>query len=330
MILPQLKKVHFQIDCIEQSVQDFLNKISLRGLSPNTGRSYFFDLITVDKWLLASGLELEKITEANLFNFIDWMKTKNFSPATINRRLNTLKVFYKFKFNKEIPTSTLVSRPANHYRGRGYNTIGTVFLKKRQRQIKVKEPYRLPKPLTDKEVVEFFSTLKKHRDKSIVLLMLFSGLRSQEILDLQLSNLNLSEQTLRLIGKGKRERVVLLSPQTIESLQFYLSRERPANSKDPNIFLIQQGSARGYKMTLSGLRSLFRYRRRVFNIEKANPHRFRHTFGTNMAKSGMKIDILQRLMGHANASVTFKYIELTAQDCVEEYQKVLEKLNFKL
>lgn len=145
-----------------------------------------------------------------------------------------------------------------------------------------------------------------------------------------MSNLNLIEQTLRLIGKGKRERVVLLSPQTIESLQLYFNRERPVNSSEPNIFLIQQGPGRGQKMTLSGLRSLFRYRRRKFNIRKANPHRFRHTFGTNMAKSGMKIDILQRLMGHANASVTFKYIELTAQDCVEEYQKVLEKLNFKL
>jgi integrase len=79
-------------------------------------------------------------------------------------------------------------------------------------------------------------------------------------------------------------------------------------------------------MTLAGLRSLFRHRRRDHAVARANPHRFRHTFGADMARSGVRLPILQRLMGHADDSTTLRYIQLSMADIADEYQRVVNEL----
>jgi integrase/recombinase XerD len=72
-------------------------------------------------------------------------------------------------------------------------------------------------------------------------------------------------------------------------------------------------------MTPGGLRNLFRFRRRRIAIKSANAHRFRHTFGTDMARAGVRLPILQRLMGHADMSTTLQYIELSLIDVADAY-----------
>jgi integrase len=76
-------------------------------------------------------------------------------------------------------------------------------------------------------------------------------------------------------------------------------------------------------MTPAGLRSLFRQRRRQPTLRIANPHRFRHTFGTDMARAGVGLPILQRMMGHADMKTTLQYIELSMVDVADEYQRAL-------
>jgi integrase len=76
-------------------------------------------------------------------------------------------------------------------------------------------------------------------------------------------------------------------------------------------------------MTPAGLRSLFRQRRRQPTLAIANPHRFRHTFGTDMARAGVGLPVLQRLMGHADMKTTLQYIELSMIDVADEYRRAL-------
>ena len=80
------------------------------------------------------------------------------------------------------------------------------------------------------------------------------------------------------------------------------------------------------QLTLAGLRTLFRHRRRDHAVARANPHRFRHTFGADMARSGVRLPILQRMMGHADGATTLRYIQLSMADIADEYRRAVEKL----
>jgi integrase len=79
-------------------------------------------------------------------------------------------------------------------------------------------------------------------------------------------------------------------------------------------------------MTPAGLRSLFRYHRCVEDVPRANPHRFRHTFGTDMARAGMSLPALMKLMGHGHFKTTMLYVELTPRDVWEEFQRITRRM----
>ena len=109
--------------------------------------------------------------------------------------------------------------------------------------------------------------------------MLLDGLRSCEVLGLQLEDLQLAEDQMRVYGKGNKKRVVPLPPEIIEVLGNYLRLERPLTNS-PALFVSLKGRQRGQPMTPAGLRALFRHHRVLSQVRHANPHRFRHTFGS--------------------------------------------------
>jgi len=106
------------------------------------------------------------------------------------------------------------------------------------------------------------------------------------------------ESQMRVCGKGNKLRWLPLAPETIQLLDHYLLLERPSNSGSP-LFVILKGRARGARMTAAGLRSLFRHHRRITDLPKANPHRFRHTFARDMLCNGLSLPALMHLMGHS-------------------------------
>jgi site-specific recombinase XerD len=79
-------------------------------------------------------------------------------------------------------------------------------------------------------------------------------------------------------------------------------------------------------MTPAGLRSLFRHHRRTTGVKKANPHRFRHTFATDMVRAGVSLPALMRLMGHANIQTTLVYVEITPIDVYQQYARAAAQL----
>jgi integrase len=185
-------------------------------------------------------------------------------------------------------------------------------------------PPRVIEPLSVEQVARFWSSFRTARDIAVVGLLLLNGLRSCEVLALELEDLLLSEAQLRVRGKGAKVRMMPLPPETIRLLDGYLKTERPLTNA-AQVFVSLKGKARGQPMTKAGLRSLFRHHRAATTIEKANPHRFRHTFGSDMIRAGVSLPALQRLMGHANIQTTLLYIQISPQDVYEEYARAVAK-----
>jgi integrase len=187
-------------------------------------------------------------------------------------------------------------------------------------------PHPVIEPLTVEQVNQFFASLKKYRDLAITQLMLLCGLRCREILSLKLENVSFEERKIKVMGKGRRERVLPLPDLVISTLQRYLRYERPKSSSLSVVFVILQGKRTGNPMTYDGIRSLFRNRRQDFQLRNANPHRWRHTFGANMARERVPLPLLQRMMGHHDPKVTLRYIYLSMADIADEYQRALKKI----
>jgi site-specific recombinase XerD len=187
-------------------------------------------------------------------------------------------------------------------------------------RLRVREPRLTIVPLSVDEVARFWSSFRNARDLAIVGLMLMHGLRSAEVIALNRDDVLLSEGQLRVRGKGSKMRFLPLAPETSQLLDHYLRLERP----DPcsaALFVVLKGPARGHRMTRAGLRSLFRHHRRTTGIQKANPHRFRHTFATDMVRAGISLPALMQLMGHADIQTTLHYVQVSPQDVYLQYAR---------
>jgi integrase len=190
-------------------------------------------------------------------------------------------------------------------------------------------PYALfTKPLTVDQVRVFLARLKRYRDLAIVHLMLFCGLRTCEVLRLELDDVQFADARLRIRGKGNRERAMPLPEIVVLAIRQYLQLERPARCSHRRLFVILQGPRRGAPITPAGVRSLFRQRRgQLALLASAHAHRFRHTFGTDMARAGVRLPILQKMMGHADAKTTLQYIQLSLADIADEYRRAIAEID---
>src|SRR5262249_55806307 len=189
-------------------------------------------------------------------------------------------------------------------------------------RLRVKVPKRSIVPLSMEEVARFWSSFRTTRDLAIVGLMLLQGLRSAEVLTLNRDDLLLPEGQVRVRGKGNKLRFLSLAPETIQLLDHYMRLERP-NPCSAALFVSLKGPARGQRMTAAGLRSLFRYPRRTTGIQLANPHRFRHTFASDMVRAGVSLPALMQLMGHADIETTMLYVQVTPQDVYLQYAQAV-------
>ena len=190
----------------------FLSAVAARGLSRATVRAYGFDLVVLYRWLAQRRYSLGSLSGRTLLQFIDAQRRDGMQPTTINRRLTTARLLYRFCTGRELDGSRGALTPAPYFRGRGRDRRLGLHLMPRQRQLKlrVKVPRRIVEPLTATEVRHFLRTLRRYRDLAIVHLMLLCGLRSAEVLGVQLTDLLADDQQLRVRGKGNRERVLPL------------------------------------------------------------------------------------------------------------------------
>jgi site-specific recombinase XerD len=306
----------------------FLRAVATRGLSPLTVRAYAFDIVALYRWMATTDRTLAGLCQPDLLDFVSHERERGAHPSSINRRLTACRLLHGFWHPEGLGSVAGTSLPAPYYRSPGRDRrIGMhVLNKKRQLVLRVKTPKKLITPLSTEQVRDFLRGLRRYRDLAIVHLMLLGGLRSREVLQLERHDLSLLERRMRVVGKGNKERMVPLADLAATSVEQYLKHERPPDCADKALFVCLQGKRRGHRMRPEGLRSLFRGRRKQPKLANANPHRFRHTFGADMARSGVSLAVLQKLMGHENAEMTLGYINLSLADIAQAYREAAEQI----
>ena len=155
----------------------------------------------------------------------------------------------------------------------------------------------------------FLASLRTWRDKAIAGLMLFSGLRSAEVLALTIGDVDIARGWARVTGKGGRERSTPIDSEVAGWVQIYLLAERPDTDVSV-LFVVAKGPHRGQPLTPAGLRTIFRYHRERAGVPAAHPHALRHSFGTALAEAGVDLAVIQTLLGHANVDSSVGYIHL--------------------
>lgn len=303
----------------------FLDAQRIRQLSLRSLRAYAYDLLHFARWCSQppGPRPLSAIDHASLLDYVRAQLDRQPSPApaTVNRRLTVVHCLYRFHYGREIsPGQTHFQRPYTQRPPLGYGRPrhGVV------RGLRLRQPRRVVVPLSADQVARFWRSFRTFRDLALVGLMLLDGLRSCEVLALQLADLQLAEAHMRVRGKGDQPRGMPLPPEIRDVLEKYLYLERP-RTNSPALFVCLKGRHRGLPLTPAGLRTLFRHHRLSTRIPEANPHRFRHTFGADMVRDGISLPALQHLMGHAQIHTTMLYVQLAPQDVWSEYRRAIEK-----
>ena len=296
---------------------DFLDAQHMRRLSPRSLRAYAYDLLHFARWFQNQPQSLSEITESTLLDYVRHQLNQHPQPTpqTVNHRLTVIRCLYRFHLGQEIPGD----HP--HFQ-RIYSTRCPLGYGRPHRRVafglRLRQPRRVIQPLSSEQVTKFWASFRTFRDLAIVGLMLLDGLRSCEILILQLEDLRLADAQMHVLGKGRKQRILPLPAEIVEVIQNYIRLERPLTNS-PCLFVSLKGRRRGQPMTTAGLRSLFRHHRLRSEVSVANPHRFRHTFGADMVRAGISLPALQHLMGHSQIHTTMLYVQLAPQDIWREY-----------
>ena len=303
-------------------INAFLDAQCVRQLSPRSLPTYAYYLLHFARWW-GTDRPLSEITQATLFDYARYQleEQPKPTPRTINNRLSVVQCLYRFHCGSEIPRGQIhfqrfytTQSPLGY--GRPHRAVASSF--------RLREPRRVVVPLSAEEVAQFWASFRTFRDLALAGLLLLDGLRSCEVLGMQLEDLHLADAQISVLGKGSKRRVLPLAAELVEVLQHYLRLERPLTNS-PYLFVSLKGPKRGRPMTRAGLRRLFRYHRLTSQTPRANPHRLRHTFGTDMVRAGISLPALQHLMGHSQFRTTMIYIELAPQDVWREYARAIQK-----
>jgi len=312
-----------QVDWINR----YLDQSCVHGLARHTLRSYALDLLHLVRWWAdiqkTDPVTEEALTGSALLDYVRFQAGQEPRPAadTINRRVWVVERALRNLF----PDAAAQIAPGfQHFYWRR-SALGYGRPRPALSRLRVKVPQRVVIPLSIDEVARFWSSFQTSRDLAIVGMMLLQGLRSCEVLALNRDDLILSEAQIRVLGKGNKVRLLPLAPEAIELLDHYVRLERPVNCGSA-LFVSLKGRARGTRMTPEGLRSLFRHHRQTTGVTKANPHRFRHTFATDMIRAGISLPALMQLMGHAQIQTTLVYIRITPQDVYQQYARAVAQI----
>ena len=326
-------------------INSFLGYVADRGYSPRTVRAYAFDLLHFARWLAADGTGLGQADTDVLLRYLAANRTQQrdgkpenviplargsaagFAPATINRRMAAISGLFGFRSMRDpdavnpVPMGAAARRAT---RGERTGLLGHLARPKPRSKLRVREPRRLPRGLDRAETAALLGSFRTDRDRAIAGLMLLSGLRSAEVLGLQVADVDIGRGWVRVTGKGDKERRVPVDPDVAGLIQSCLLAERPETASKA-LFVVAKGAHRGQPLTAAGLRRVFRYHREISGVAAGHPHALRHTFGTALAESGVDLAVLQALMGHDHVDSSAAYIHLAPEHVRAAYDAARQR-----
>lgn len=281
----------------EPAVDEFLRYLAVeRGASPHTLKSYRTDLADTRAFLQARGVDSLVHADARILRgYLADLHGRGLARSSIARRLAALRSFYRL----------LVRRGGS--RGNPAKEIRTPRL-----------PKRLPTylPIDESEALlrqEFVGKETGVRDRAVLELLYATGVRVAELAGLDVEDADLREGTVRVYGKGGKERIVPVGGKAVEALRAYLE---PGPGRGGPLFR----NGRGGRLTVRTLHRIVRARARSAGLaRRVSPHTLRHTFATHLLDAGADLRFIQELLGHARLGTTQKYTHVSADRLMSVY-----------
>ncbi|HEX3369002.1 MAG TPA: tyrosine-type recombinase/integrase [Candidatus Cybelea sp.] len=270
-----------------------------RRRSPLTVAAYERDLREFAEFLKRSheaqpddfpGGSLLEVRATHIRRYIAYLfDARKYDSRTVCRKLSSIRALYRFL---KI-TGVLADDPA-------FAIPGPAVAKRKPAPLKVDEVMRLLRT-----TLAGRTDTARLRDTAILELLYASGARRAEVAGVALANVDLAERTIRVTGKGNKERTVVINHAAAEAIEAYL-RVRP-HSNDPALFLGRGGKG----LTPKHIWRIFRDVYRVSGIQKrATPHTLRHSFATHLVENGVDLETVRELLGHESLATTGIYLQL--------------------
>ena len=304
----------------DNALQSFLDHLTIeRGLSSNSISAYRRDLAKFSDFLDKEKLDFERLSEDEIISFEVWLKGLGMAVTSINRNISALKSFYKYlaqEFSTNNPVSAVLSS---------------------------KVPRRLPKALTIKEITSLIDSTKREgdpislRDHAVIELLYGTGARVSEIVGIDINDFAQSDvegnpiTTLKLRGKGSKERIVPLGSFAKNALDEYLVRIRPnllSKSKSARVETALFLNQRGSRLSRQSAWQMISDAADSTGLSgKVSPHVFRHSYATHLLDGGADIRVVQELLGHASVTTTQIYTLITIDKVREAYATAHPRAN---
>lgn len=278
-------------------IEDYEKYLSIeRNYSSNTVKAYLNDITSFNIFIKK---DLTKIDSTDIRNYLKYIN--NLSARTITHNLSSLKSFYNYLERIEL----IAINPVNEID-------------------RPKLEQKIPTYLTIEEVSKLLDIKIENefnaRDKAILELLYSSGIRISELTNMELSNIDLDECLIRIMGKGSKERIVPLGDYAINALSDYINNYRPLLNKKNTSYVFLNN--RGGKLSRQFIFKTIKNECTKKGIKKSvSPHTLRHTFATHLLKNGADLRIIQELLGHENLSTTQIYTHLSNDKLKSDYEE---------
>lgn len=292
-------------------VESFINYLEYeKKSSPHTVIAYRTDLEQFQEFANTS-FELNDISEAGHSEIRAWvidLVEQELSTTSVNRKMATLRSFYKFLLRSRMITKD----PTYKLRS-------------------LKKPKKLPEfvqELTIEAVLEesvYEPSFEGQRDRMVIEFLYLTGVRLAELIGLKWESINLNEETVKVLGKRKKERIIPLTKGLLRNILLYkkVFEERFSKLNQSDYFIVTNKGTKSYPMII--YRTVRHYLDLFAQTSKRSPHVLRHTFATHLLNKGADLNAVKDLLGHANLAATQVY----THNSLEKLKAVFEQAHPK-
>lgn len=297
---------------INLMVEEFLNVIkSTKNLSDKTITAYRSDLMD-----FISTIKSRTLDENTILNYVqDLSQVRFLKDSTITRKLVVLKIFFEYAHS-------------HNYIQQNYFLLHSFKFKREKqlpRTLAVKDTTKLLNCAASKvaTATTAFKKWKTLRDLALVDILISTGIRIAEASNISLSDIILSERTILIHGKGRKQRLIYIScPQTWANLMQWLRVRHQLFADIDKVFVNRYGD----QLSIHGIEYIYNRLKKEAGINtKSTPHYLRHTFATNLLANGADLRSVQEILGHSSVSTTERYTEVTTK----RKKQVLDKYNYR-
>ena len=290
-------------------VQPFIDYLKFeKRYSPHTVRSYQDDLIQFFQFLNKTfgDVSLNEIISSYVRSWLASLKEEELTARSINRKLSTLKSFFKY----QVRTGELQQTPMSNV-------------------IAPKASKRLPSFIPETDLAALLYTLRFTEDwkglnaKMLLSLFYFTGMRLSELINLKERQIDKSKRVIKILGKGNKERIVPISPELIKMIDEYIDAKKKVYESPEEFLLVTEKGKRMYPKYAYLLTR--QYLATIKTLEKKSPHTLRHTFATHLTNHGANLNAVKELLGHASLASTQVYTHNTIEKLKEVYKKAHPK-----